>query len=1492
MDARSTFKRAWDSYLSSLPEKKRKRKFVHDCCLGENPATAETVNQAIMALEQKSADGRGRRVAKKILGPVVAVLQDYSDIICNMASADPMPTALIWGALKIAIDGIHRYFNLFETIKKELLVLSEQIRRITFYDELYDHSDLLQEIFFRSYLDMIRFWSRVRYGSRLLKAATSFSTIKLNSIIDDIKDDADQIEKVADILERTQGKAERQAAELERYQQTRERLESKQEREAQSTWREQNEVDRQGERYHKISQWLSARSGDENNSTRLRNLSSLHLRGTCEWIFEDETYRKWDAGDIKPSVLWVHAPPASGKSTLSSCVIRAISGAAAPIAYHFYRFDQAMSASETLRLLASQLFDAYWQLNQVVSEEIYLRTHHSVCSLDTVQQLITELVKALPTCYLVLDGMDEECSDFMRWAEAATTVEFLAQLANQYPRVRLWCSSQYRSILNEQLKAYTVLDIKDGVTRDVSLFLSRDNPELMDLEVSDSDKDDVLNSLKARAESNFLWASLMVKSLKAGQETSSLSHLKQFVADGLADNLDEYYRKIFSRFEKQNWSLVSKVFALVAFARRPLRMLELREAVGLLQSKNPLVLEQDSLPFTKHLRTLLSPLIEMQPAGHEDDPDDYTCRLFHSTLRDFLLRNPTILQPVANDAKDLVIDQRVIARTCLMYLFQTRYTHLLRKTDGHWVDAQGIPAHQHQFHLYAAKYWDKHLSECNKTEDLSHRVNRFITSPNFLTCIQVQSLWIDAQFGVFSYTAQKDDRVYLRRMFPRWFVNDTADGKKLWEDLRAFVHEWRYFLCSSRLEDSQSDTLPYAGELDRCWWNVLGPQNFLSRNDCRYDTFSFQSDDSQGLAFGSHFFEGLSSDGNELCTLRLVSRKQAQYIYYCEQWTYSLEGTTKIRSQYISTNEIDTNSRLYSTRDSNSSNARPGSAALVAFSPSNEFLRIGSQIFKRDELGDYAPLVGLSAQALKYPEAPEEMIARDNIVVLASRRVPVHVDLYSTGLSDEKVETLKPFLDNAVKAEREEDSDSDGVEFEFSSSEEDEDEAYETWSEGSTEESDRFADDIISPWAGPPSDLDSDDDHSSASSDSESVVGSEEEDESKTTESSDGEIDPSSIVGYGYPHNDDRDGWQSEDSDSDDSGSNDSGYARYPRHRFGAPKPHPDLKATLDVYDSRSSTRVFHFSRPIPFLLYDSAPAIHPSKPLVVWPLGAGDVLFADYAANTFFIRKLRPSTSFTRHVFMKAHFSPSGEHLHFASLEGQRKPSDSHGKNKNETVPVRLALLLSTYRLSKRKTTTSPPSLIHRARVELGSCLSISVSFLLYTLTWTPTELYFTQSSNKLRVTRLSLFPVAEHVAAPVVRRCPVLIPRKPIFLPDSAQRRRVSFFPPSDGSTTAKIIVGSDSRGRAAQILQQLRNPTAPDDQIPGKGDKKSSASLYSVKHLFKGIQPVGCLVDEEADLGGWRTCHNCCDLPDDLGIAHLDDRLERFDPNDDCDLEPYIE
>ena len=291
---------------------------------------------------------------------------------------------------------------------------------------------------------------------------------------------------------------------------------------------------------------------------------------------------------------------------------------------------------------------------------------------------------------------------------------------------------------------------------------------------------------------------------------------------------------------------------------------------------------------------------------------------------------------------------------------------------------------------------------------------------------------------------------------------------------------------------------------------------------------------------------------------------------------------------------------------------------------------------------------------------------------------------------------------------------------------------------------------------------------------------------------------------------------------------------------------------------------IFHFSQWTIGQLYSSPPTFHPSRPLLVWPLGAGEILFANYQNNTYFTRVLCSSGFGSCQVFVKSHFSSNGEYLHFAALEVQPAESSQESDSK-KPGQLLLTLQVSTHRLSTHKTEWSPPNLVARSSVSLNKTHSIEVSTIPYTLTWTDQYLYFVERDTKLNLVRVPLFRSGTAGDKTIVCR-----PRNDIHLPRTAASRDVHYFPPQEHAKKGKeglgtIIIGSYSSLPAQGVLVP-RHAVSP---------------------------PIGVLVSEEDDLGGWVCREEAVSSAQRQNIAggRLQGKFERFDLKEDCDIVPYL-
>jgi hypothetical protein len=201
---------------------------------------------------------------------------------------------------------------------------------------------------------------------------------------------------------------------------------------------------------------------------------------------------------------------------------------------------------------------------------------------------------------------------------------------------------------------------------------------------------------------------------------------------------------------------------------------------------------------------------------------------------------------------------------------------------------------------------------------------------------------------------------------------------------------------------------------------------------------------------------------------------------------------------------------------------------------------------------------------------------------------------------------------NEVDEDSDEESDSDSAASEASSISLDLDSGNEDWSEGSTDMED----------LGFPSE-------DVQQSDTESESLSSEVNSSSSSNSSETDDEhPSSRPGFmiAYESDSGKDiGFDDEDDNDNVAYNSGSDGPAFKRLTISTTP-----KGMMSIFDISQETprQVFQYLHPLPIMLYESPPAIHPTKPLVVWPLCGGDIMFADFLAKSYFIRKSRPTSA------------------------------------------------------------------------------------------------------------------------------------------------------------------------------------------------------------------------------------------------------------------------
>lgn len=311
----------------------------------------------------------------------------------------------------------------------------------------------------------------------------------------------------------------------------------------------------------------------------------------------------------------------------------------------------------------------------------------------------------------------------------------------------------------------------------------------------------------------------------------------------------------------------------------------------------------------------------------------------------------------------------------------------------------------------------------------------------------------------------------------------------------------------------------------------------------------------------------------------------------------------------------------------------------------------------------------------------------------------------------------------------------------------------------------------------------------------------------------------------------------------------------------------------LEADSETKAQRIFRFARPVQHILYDSAPAFHPRQPLLVWPLGDQKILFADYEQNKYFVRKFPTSEFWSTHISVSCRFSGDGNHLHVVALEklGNALSRISMGrknKNKNQMKTETLKpqepkyeVVVSTYRMSKRKTTKVPPILVGRVQKNLGELDTLP------TVTWTG-ECAFVTATQKM-VCAVHRFEI-EHSGARRLKtngRGNISHRHMTINLPEWALHRKILF---SDGKNLndARLVIAT--RGTAVppfkpktvnETEETVEHGAAETLKAKAAADPppvdSASQDTEDCKHdSYNGTMIANLSPATIEALGGWRT------------------------------------
>lgn len=377
-----------------------------------------------------------------------------------------------------------------------------------------------------------------------------------------------------------------------------------------------------------------------------KNFVSTRIADTCEWFFEDQTFKQW-RDCPESSLLWVTAGPGCGKSVLARALIdeRRVSRSvmSSTVCYFFFKDSQERrtQSGHALGSLLHQLFQA----SDLIKHGLASHRSHGKGLLEAFPKMWDILLKAANDpdageIVCVIDALDE--------CEQNSRLQLLDRIITFYSRPDLKTSPTVLKFLITS-RPYEDLDDRFQHLRNVTNYIRCDGDEhsqqiareiniVIDAKIteilpkhSQSDQTLIANRMKSQNNRTYLWLFLTIDIIKSsGSKYRKLSSI-QGLMDDLPIQIADAYEKILSRSSDE--IVARRLLQIIVAAQRPLSLEEANIALTLATQPECQSLDELELwpseTFAADIKNFCGLLVTCF---------DNKIALIHQTAREFLLR--------------------------------------------------------------------------------------------------------------------------------------------------------------------------------------------------------------------------------------------------------------------------------------------------------------------------------------------------------------------------------------------------------------------------------------------------------------------------------------------------------------------------------------------------------------------------------------------------------------------------------------------------------------------------------------------------------------------------------------------------------------------------------------------------------------------------------------------------------------------------------------
>ncbi|KAI1383098.1 uncharacterized protein F4822DRAFT_440780 [Hypoxylon trugodes] len=778
----SPFSRALQQWISELKrDEDKKTKFYEKVLATQNELQttsesnqcerhAQDLSKYIEELqEKKRSKSRFIRLCSK-LEPFISSLTNLMTICGEMSQSASPEVGIAFGAAKLVLQLASKQAAAFDRIVDIMVEIARNLRCYDKFSVAYEKSEELQDLLLEAYKAIIVFWQR---ASQILDR----SLIRIAAI--------NMVKPIDVEWKECLGKLQNNSRAVSMLAQATTAAESR-ENEALNLTK-------------KIAKWIS---GGEDISkllfrSDLRDIHDIRQDGTCNWIFEQESFKSWYEAK-ESTVAWYHAPPGSGKTVLSTVVAYHLQENN-QVVYYRYSYDDPTRKNPltALRSIALQLRTIQGRIPDQAEECYKEEVEHHAYQLQDPEvaiQVVEAFIAQMPRIHIIIDGLDE-CSDVEK---ALSMFRRLTRLDTCGIAKWFFTSLNEAPIRNimEEVQAIEISPPTGAIGDDIGVFLSSRGEKLARQTCAEC-----VRYYTASSEENFLYSTLMFNILCGDGITCN---------DEIHDELQKFPRKLtgcytrclqnIARRAEPERNLARRIFLFMVYAKKPLTVKELCNALAIMKGIEYDDHQPNRVPCLEVIQSLGGSLIKLEKSSDEAE-NDPKVKFVHKSVQDYFKEDLDRIG-IPKDRADLRYffisgkeGNLELGQYCLKYLQFKRYQS---KVDIPMILANN---EEHAFLKYAAAFWFEHLNQADNSEELFLEVKSLVESVAFSTCLAVQ---VKVRPHLFArYTNIRGTAVALRlesgelgRLdsiavpLPDWVEFYEPGGCNISRMLYNFIREW------------------------------------------------------------------------------------------------------------------------------------------------------------------------------------------------------------------------------------------------------------------------------------------------------------------------------------------------------------------------------------------------------------------------------------------------------------------------------------------------------------------------------------------------------------------------------------------------------------------------------------------------------------------------------------------------------------------------------